>query len=245
VEGREAGIRGASPSRWWVLAVVALVAFITTVDATIVVVARPRMMAGLHIPATAGLWTLIAYIITSTVLLLPAGRWSDAAGRRPTFLLGMLIFSGATVLCGVAPSGAFLIGARLLQGAGAALGLATAVPLIVEAFPPGQLGRALGINSTAWVLGSIIGPVAAGALVATRGWRWVFFVTVPFGLAGWVGGWWALPRDRPRARRPVVDGAGLSASGSHWSSSRWRSRRGSPGAGDRCASSTCGRGRRA
>jgi EmrB/QacA subfamily drug resistance transporter len=157
-------------------------------------------MAGLHTNVTVGLWTLTAYIITSTVFLLPAGRWADARGYRRIFLLGFLVFTVATALSGLAPTGAALIAARLVQGGGAALALATATPLIVRAFPPNELGRALGINSTAWVIGSIVGPVAGGALVSAWGWRWVFFVTVPFALAGIVGAWRLLPDSRGSGR---------------------------------------------
>ncbi len=207
--------RSARPAtgRWWLLAVVTLVAFVTNVDGTIVVVALPRLMAGLRIAATTGLWTLTAYLITSTVLLLPAGRWSDVAGRRRTFLAGLAVFTAATIACGAAPSGTFLVAARFVQGAGAALGLATAVPLIVQVFPPGDLGRALGVNSTAWVLGAIVGPVAGGALVASLGWRVVFFVTVPFGGLGLLGGWWVLRPDARTHGRAAVDWTGAALFG--------------------------------
>jgi EmrB/QacA subfamily drug resistance transporter len=183
------------PRRWLILAVVTVVAFIGNVDGTIVVVGLPRIVQGLHTTITTGLWTLTGYIITSTVFLLPAGRWSDLVGRKRIFLVGVGLFGLGTVLCGFAPSGEALVGWRLLQGVGAALSSATAVPLIAGAFPAAQTGRALGINSTAWVMGSIVGPVAGGALVGSLGWRWIFFVTVPFALAGLAAGAYWLPSD--------------------------------------------------
>ncbi|MCY0879366.1 MAG: MFS transporter [Firmicutes bacterium] len=173
--------------KWWILAVVTLVAFVTNLDGTIVVVGLPRMVAGLHTTVTTGLWTLTAYIITSTVFLLPAGRWSDMVGRKRIFLAGLAIFGVATFFCGISPSGSLLLVFRFVQGVGAALALATATPIIVSAFPPQQLGRALGINSTAWVMGSIVGPVVGGLLVSTWGWRWIFFVAIPFALIGVIG----------------------------------------------------------
>jgi EmrB/QacA subfamily drug resistance transporter len=176
-----------STRKWWILAVVTLVAFVTNLDGTIVVVGLPRMVAGLHTTVTTGLWTLTAYIITSTVFLLPAGRWSDMIGRKRIFLTGLAVFAAATFFCGISPSGSVLIVFRFVQGVGAALALATATPIIVSAFPPQELGRALGINSTAWVMGSIVGPVAGGLLVSTWGWRWIFFVAIPFALVGVVG----------------------------------------------------------
>jgi EmrB/QacA subfamily drug resistance transporter len=181
--GRDAvRTEAAQRSRWLVLATVTLAAFITNVDATIVVIGLPRLVAGLQTTVTTGLWTLTAYVLTSTVLLLPAGRWSDAVGRRRIFVVGVTVFSIATVLCGLASSGGVLIGDRLLQGAGGALALATGIPLVVDVFPARELGRALGVNSTAWVLGSLVGPVAGGALVGAFGWRSIFFVTAPFGV---------------------------------------------------------------
>lgn len=181
------GLQSCHTRKWWILSVVTLVAFVTNLDGTIVVVGLPRMIEGLHVSMTTGLWTLTSYIITSTVFLLPAGRWSDLIGRKKIFLAGLLIFTGSTFLCGIAPTGSFLLAFRFVQGMGAALALATATPIIVSTFPPQQLGRALGINSTSWVMGSIVGPVAGGLLVGTLGWRWVFFVAIPFALIGVVG----------------------------------------------------------
>ena len=195
---------------WAILAVLTMVAFVTNIDATIVVVALPKLTAGLHTSVTVGLWTLTAYIITSTVLLLPAGRLSDMLGGKPVLLTGLAIFTVATVLCGFAPSGADLVAARFLQGAGGALALATATPLIVDTFPSDRLGMAIGVNSAAWVLGSIVGPVAGGALVTSLGWRSVFFVTVPFGVAGIVSGALVLPRPRRSQVRARIDWIGMS-----------------------------------
>lgn len=201
-------------NKWAILSVVTLVAFISNVDATIVVVGLPRLMLGLHINITTGLWTLTSYVITSTVFLLPAGRWADMIGSKRVFLLGFAVFTAATVLCGAAQSGSALLIFRFIQGTGAALSLATATPIIVRTFPARELGRALGVNSTAWVIGSIVGPVAGGILVSAWGWRSIFYVTVPFALLGMVTAWYVLPGSpslpRPRAR---TDWTGLAAFG--------------------------------
>ncbi len=222
---------------WAILAVLTMVAFVTNIDATIVVVALPKLTTGLHTSVTVGLWTLTAYIITSTVLLLPAGRLSDMIGGKPVLLAGLGIFTVATVLCGVAPSGADLVAARFLQGAGGALALATATPLIVDTFPSERLGMAIGVNSTAWVMGSIVGPVAGGALVTSFGWRSVFFVTVPFGVIGIVSGALVLPRPSRSGKRAGIDWVGMCPpSPPPWSCSSWRSARGRRADGCRRAS---------
>jgi EmrB/QacA subfamily drug resistance transporter len=171
-------------------------------------------MLGLHVTIITGLWTLTSYVITSTVFLLPAGRWADMIGSKRVFLLGFAVFTAATVLCGAAPSGSALLVFRFIQGTGAALALATATPIIVRTFPAQELGRALGINSTSWVIGSIVGPVAGGILVSALGWRSIFYVTVPFALLGMVTAWFVLPDSPfPPRQRAKTDWAGLAAFG--------------------------------
>jgi len=159
--------------KWSILLVVTLVSFITNLDSTIVIIGLPKIMQGLDISVITGLWTITGYIIASTVLILPAGKWADVVGTKRIFILGLIIFTIGTILCGIANSG-------IIQGAGAALALATATPTIVKTFPDNQLGLALGINATSWVIGAIVGPVAGGVLVSQYGWRSIFFVTVPF-----------------------------------------------------------------
>jgi EmrB/QacA subfamily drug resistance transporter len=191
-------------TKWAILAVTTLGAFIAHVDATIVVVGLPRILDGLHASITTGLWTMTGYLLMSTVLLLPAGRFSDLFGRKRIYLVGFVGFALGSALCALAPSGGWLVGFRFLQGVGGAILASVATPIITEAFAPDELGRALGINSVAWVLGSVVGPVAGGALVSAFGWRSIFWVTVPFALAGAVVGAVVLPaHGRARARPPM------------------------------------------
>lgn len=171
-------------NKWITLLVVTLVSFITNVDSTIVIIGLPKLMQGLNMSIEVGLLSITSYIIASTVLLLPAGRWADIIGTKRVFILGFSIFTIGTVLCGIASSEIVLILYRVIQGSGAALALATATPIIIKTFPEEQLGLALGINATSWVIGALIGPVAGGALIGSFGWRSIFFVTVPFALLG-------------------------------------------------------------
>lgn len=194
--------------KWAILAVITLVSFITNVDATIVVIGLPRLIEDLHLTLISGMWTITAYLITSTVFLLPAGKWADMFGTKRIFISGLAVFTLATILCGLAHSGTELVIFRFVQGAGAALALATATPIMISTFPKEQLGLAIGINSTSWVVGSIVGPVVGGALIATFGWPSIFYVCVPFSLAGIVGGW-LLIKETAGNGQSKTDWAGL------------------------------------
>ncbi|MBW9173157.1 DHA2 family efflux MFS transporter permease subunit [Clostridium estertheticum] len=173
--------------KWSILIIVTLVSFITNVDSTIVIIGLPKIMQGLNLTVGVGLWTITAYMISSTVLILPAGKWADTVGTKRIFILGLVVFTIGTVLCGIANSGLTLIIYRIIQGVGAALALATATPIILKTFPDNQLGLALGINATSWVVGALVGPVVGGALIGKFGWSSIFFITVPFALIGIIG----------------------------------------------------------
>lgn len=166
--------------KWIILSVVTLVAFITNLDSTIVIIGLPKIMNGLDMNAVTGLLVITGYIIANTILLLPAGKWADMFGTKFIFIVGLILFTISTALCGIANSGSALIVYRLMQGAGAALAASTATPTIVKTFPNNQLGLAMGINATSWVIGAIIGPVLGGVLISHFGWRSIFFATIPF-----------------------------------------------------------------
>ena len=150
--------QSSSSGKWAVLAVTTFGAFVANADATIVVVAMPAILVGLHSSIVTILWTLTSYILISTVLLLPLGRLSDLMGRKTLFLWGFILFAMGSALSGATPSGPALIAFRCIQGVGGAALSALGIPIITEAFPPSELGLALGINSVAWVLGSLVGP---------------------------------------------------------------------------------------
>jgi MFS family permease len=159
------------------------------------------MMEGLNISVTSGLWIITGYIIASTVLILPAGKWADAVGAKRIFMLGLIIFAIGTILCGIANSGLTLNIYRLVQGAGAALAMATATPTIVKTFPSSQLGLALSINATSWVIGAIVGPVVGGTLITQFGWRSIFLITVPFVLICIIGAYLVMEETKPNIKQ--------------------------------------------
>lgn len=201
-----------STSKWAILSVVTLASFITSVDSTIVIIGLPKLMQGLHLSVDAGLWVITAYVVTSTVFLLPAGKWSDRVGKKHIFMGGFALFTIATILCALAGSGTALIAFRFLQGAGASMALATATPIIMQTFEKKELGLAISINATSWVLGAIIGPVIGGALIDTLGWRSIFSLTAPFAITGVILAAFVLRPDSTQAESKM-DWAGLCTFG--------------------------------
>jgi EmrB/QacA subfamily drug resistance transporter len=127
-------------------------------------------------------WVALAYSLTLTGLLLAAGRLADARGRRRVYGAGLVVFTAASVLCGLAPTLGSLISLRVLQGLGAALLAANGSALLVQAFPPEERGRALGAFGAMVGVGLAAGPPLGGLLVAHASWRWIFLVNLPLGL---------------------------------------------------------------
>ncbi|WP_196596142.1 MFS transporter [Pectinatus frisingensis] len=196
-------------NKWIILSIITLASFITNVDATIVIIGLPKLMQDLHLSVDAGLWIITSYAVTSTVFLLPAGKWADMIGKKIIFIGGFTVFTIATILCAIATSGFTIIPFRFLQGAGASMALATATPIIMQTFEKKQLGLAISINATSWVLGAIIGPVIGGALIDTLGWRSIFSLTAPFAIAGSLLAVFFLPGDATLRAKSKMDWRGL------------------------------------
>jgi EmrB/QacA subfamily drug resistance transporter len=152
-------------------------------DATIVNVALPHIQNALHFSGSNLEWVVNAYALAFGGLLLLGGRSGDLLGRRRIFIVGILIFSLASLLGGFATSQEWLLGARVLQGIGGALAAPTALSLIAVTFPEGPpRNRAMGVYAAMSVAGGAVGLIAGGLLTQYANWRWVFFVNVPIGL---------------------------------------------------------------
>jgi EmrB/QacA subfamily drug resistance transporter len=153
-------------------------------DATIVYVALPHIQAALGFSGSGLEWVANAYALTFGGLLLLGGRAGDLLGRRRMFIIGLLLFSAASLAGGLATSPAWLLAARAVQGAGGAIVAPTALALIATTFPEGPpRSRAMGVYAAMSVAGSSVGLLAGGLLVAYADWRWVLFVNVPIGIA--------------------------------------------------------------
>ncbi len=173
--------RGVHPAL--TLTVIAASQLMVVLDATIVNIALPHIQSALHFSTTSLSWVLNAYTLTFGGLLLLGGRAGDILGRRRVFIFGILLFSLASLLGGLATSSGWLLAARALQGVGGAIASPTALALITTNFAEGrERNRALGVFAAVSVSGAAIGLLAGGILTEWLSWRWVLFVNVPIGI---------------------------------------------------------------
>ncbi|MBK6015269.1 MFS transporter [Streptomyces sp. MBT53] len=175
-------VRIASPQGKWVLLTTVLGSSMAMVDSTVVNVALPRIGRDLNADLAALQWTVNAYMLTLAGLILLGGSLGDRYGRRKIFVLGVVWFAAASLLCGFAPNAGVLIAARALQGIGGALLTPGSLALIQASFHPDDRARAVGLWSGFGGIGAAIGPFLGGWLVDGPGWRWVFLINVPMAL---------------------------------------------------------------
>ncbi|WP_205719562.1 MFS transporter [Actinomadura geliboluensis] len=190
------------PRRRWALVLLCLAQFMLIVDLTVVNVALPSIAAGLSLGRGAQTWVVTAYSLCFGGLLLLGGRLADTLGRRRAFLIGLALFTAASLLSGLAWDAGTLIGARAAQGVGAALLSPAALAIVTTSFHGPERTRALGVWAAIGGTGAAAGVLLGGLLTSGPGWEWVFYVNVPAGLAVLA----ALPRVVPAAapaRRPL------------------------------------------
>jgi EmrB/QacA subfamily drug resistance transporter len=173
--------------RWIALVVLCLGFLMIILDATIVNVALPTIQKDLGFSQSGLAWVVNAYLIAFGGLLLLAGRLGDLIGRRRVFLIGLVAFTSASLLCGISDSRGLLIGARFVQGAGGALTSAVILGMIVTMFQkPREQAKAIGIYSFVASSGASIGLLAGGVLTQSINWHWIFFVNLPIGIATFI-----------------------------------------------------------
>jgi EmrB/QacA subfamily drug resistance transporter len=169
---------------WLVLVLICLAQFMVVLDATIVNVALPSIQTDLHLSDGGLQWIINAYTLVFGGFLLLGGRLGDLLGRKRLFLVGLVIFTGASLIDGLATSDAMLIGARALQGLGAALISPAALSIISTTFREGaERARALAVWAAIAIGGSAVGLILGGALTQYFSWPWIFFVNIPVGIA--------------------------------------------------------------
>ena len=195
------------------LLVLCLGTFAVLLDTTIVNVALPSLITGLHAPLDQAIWVINAYLLVFAALLIMAGRLGDLFGPRRMFVVGLALFALASAACGAAASAGELIAARAVQGIGAAALTPQAMVIIRQVFPRERMGAAFGVFSSMVGLAAVSGPTLGGVLTTYLSWRWVFYVNLPIAAAGIILAYVFVPEVRD-TRRPGTDAAGVLLAGS-------------------------------
>src|SRR5215831_12963530 len=167
--------------KWWTLAAVSFGLFMIMLDNTIVNVALPTLQKSLHLQISELEWVVTGYALTFGAFMLTGGKLADLFGRRLLFVVGLIVFTGSSLACGLAGGATLLIAARVVQGLGAAMMNPATLSIITVTFPPKQRGTAIGIWAGVSALALAIGPLLGGIITERINWNWIFFINVPIG----------------------------------------------------------------
>jgi EmrB/QacA subfamily drug resistance transporter len=195
--------------KWWTLIVVSGATFMLLLDITVVNTALPSIARDLHASFNDLQWVIDAYTLSLAAIVLTAGSLADRLGRRAVFAAGLVVFSASSLAAGLAPDALFLNVSRAFQGVGGAAMFAVSLALVAQEFPAGrERGTAMGVYGATIGMSVAVGPLVGGALTDSLGWRWVFFINVPVGLAALAVTFLKVRESRdPKARR--IDLLGL------------------------------------
>ena len=199
------------PNPWRALAALTVGYFMVVLDMTIVAVANPAIMGRLHAGLPQVIWVSSAYLLTFATLLLLAGRLGDRFGPKNVYLAGLVVFTLASLWCGLSPTIGMLIAARAVQGIGAALVTPQMMAVITRTFPVERRTAAMSLGGMVAGLANLMGPVLGGLLTDRVGWEWIFFLNVPIGVAGLVLAARLVPAVPTHRHR--FDGVGVLLSG--------------------------------
>ena len=205
------GIFSEERRKWWTLAAVSFGLFMIMLDNTVVNVALPAIQEDLGIGLSELQWIVTGYALTFAALMLIGGKLADAYGRRLIFVLGIVVFTCASLWCGLAGSGDMLITARIVQGAGAAMMNPATLSIIAATFPPRERGTAIGIWAGVSALALAIGPLVGGLLTEHLSWHWIFFINVPVGVLGIVASYLLIDESKDETHESL-DLPGLATS---------------------------------
>ncbi|MFT4299660.1 MAG: DHA2 family efflux MFS transporter permease subunit [Aeromicrobium sp.] len=187
--------------------------FMILLDNTIVSVATPDIITDLHTDFTNGIWVTSAYLLAYAVPLLITGRLGDRFGPKNVYLVGLVIFTLASLWCGLTGSIGGLITARVVQGIGASLITPQTMAVITRTFPPARRGAAMALWGATAGVATLVGPILGGVLVDVAGWEWIFFINVPVGAIGFVLAWRLVPTLPTHSHSFDLIGVALSAVG--------------------------------
>ncbi|MEN3383409.1 MAG: hypothetical protein V7608_3453, partial [Hyphomicrobiales bacterium] len=200
IAGRDQAVAGNAdwaPSVLWALAGLSLSMLLSSLGTSIANVGLPTLAQAFGASFQEVQWIVLAYLLAITTLIVSVGRLGDIVGRRRLLLAGIVLFTLASVLCGIAPTLWLLVAARAAQGLGAAIMMALAMAFVGETVPKEKTGSAMGLLGTMSAIGTALGPSLGGVLIAGPGWRALFLVNVPLGLLTFVLAYRSLPVDRP------------------------------------------------
>jgi MFS family permease len=195
---------------WFVVATVCIGAFVGEVDASIVRPAMPSFEDAFDAPIEVASGVAVAYVLAFAAVLPAFARLAEIAGRKTLYLCGFALFGLFSALCGLAPNLPLLIAFRVLQGISGSMLGANSVVILVAATRPARRGKALGIMAAAQAVGRSLGPTLGGVLLATPGWRSIFWVTVPFAVLGAALGWLIVPKTTALAKDRRFDARGAA-----------------------------------
>jgi EmrB/QacA subfamily drug resistance transporter len=197
--------------KWWTLVAVSFGLFMIMLDNTVVNVALPSIRSDLGISTSELEWVVNAYALTFGVLLLSGGKLADLLGRRAIFVAGLIVFTGASLWCGLAGRAVELIAARTVQGVGAALMNPATLSIVTATFPPRQRGRAIGIWAGVSALALAVGPLAGGLLTGIH-WSWIFFINLPIGILAVLAARLLIDESKDTSHEQRLDLPGLASS---------------------------------
>ncbi|MFP3178348.1 MAG: MFS transporter [Thermocladium sp.] len=163
--------------------VVVLGTMMAAIDSTIVILALPTMVQSLHSNLFTIMWVILVYLLVTAVLTTQLGRLGDNYGRSRIYNIGFIVFTVGSAMCGAAPSDSFLIASRGIQALGAAMIQANSGAIIADHYPPNKRGKAYGYTSVGWNIGAILGIVLGGIITTFIGWRFIFYINIPIGIA--------------------------------------------------------------
>lgn len=206
----QAGTTDLAPSIRLILAGLSLSMLLSSIGTSIANVSLPTLAQVFDASFQQVQWVVIAYLLTITTVIVSVGRLGDMTGRRRLLLIGISVFTVASVLCGVAHTLWLLIAARAAQGLGAAIMMALTLAFVGETVPKSQVGRAMGLLGTMSAIGTALGPSLGGMLISAFSWRAIFLINLPLGLLIFLLAHRYLPVDRPRQEldRVAFDHAG-------------------------------------
>jgi EmrB/QacA subfamily drug resistance transporter len=180
--GSSRGAESRAPHRYAILAIVLAGVLMSVLDGSVVGIALPTITSSFRVAIAGSQWVMTAYMVTLTCLLLVFGRVAEWTGRARLYTAGLVVFTAASVACGLSATLAQLVFFRVLQGVGGAMVFSISGAILFLAFPPEERGRAMGYLGSTVAVASILGPVLGGVLVDTLGWRSIFLINLPIGV---------------------------------------------------------------